>query len=739
VLTGPIALTLLARVPNTVDAPLAGEAREGWTPLPVEFDNLRRDRQLTLPLHVEAPARLLRHSKVAILLATFETAVILDEASIEWRDGSCAYTAAGGAILENNQTLEFTKAAGCRATDRPADLAITIRLRKRGRVAVWTYVPPAATQAPELVRIFSGNPGTFPAGIVRGRFVEMDDPAVRRIALLNYVWNVADGAAWIWMSVLCAGILFAAGCLALPERSAPGIACVALALATLYVTLTPPLQAPDEPAHLLGLAKLTSRPALAAGTEALARRGHLQRIRFHGDERFGPRDAGHPWPEAWSAEVYGHDVASRSVIASSLWRAAMSVLPPTSMPRTLLMIRLVNALVFALAMGGAAAAMRRWAPGGAADLLPLVLLMVPALPFFAMQVSEFSLLADVYILLAASLSVLVADRPEAHRTGILFGAATAVALLGGRSAAPLLPLVAAAAAGRALLGSSTPRGNGLGEARIFWGGCAAGLALFPAFATGVYTGGVWPADAHPAAGWFRSIAESIRFHPALVLAIPAFGLAIEALMIRVKGARVGIPTRLALTRLGGYALAGMVVLSLAGSLVHAYPTLATRETAPPATPMAYTGQVVAVGLTALRLTNTDLLLGSSFWGGFGWIDTVLPSPVVAGLIALTSLALIVSGLTVARRHSSRQALWLVLVATGAVASLAAYAWSAYYVNRNLHGRYVMGLYLSMLPLAWAIPLTRVGPHQALRLRYLLLAVVAAVHAYALPFILRRYF
>src|SRR5206468_508595 len=116
--------------------------------------------------------------------------------------------------------------------------------------------------------------------------------------------------------------------------------------------------------------------------------------------------------------------------------------------------------------------------------------------------------------------------------------------------------------------------------------------------------------------------------------------------------------------------------------------------------------------TALRLTHTDLLLGSAFWAGFGWIDTVLPSSVVAGLTALTSLALISSGLTVARRQSTRQALWLALLASGAVVSLAAYALAAFSVNRNLHGRYVMGLYLCMLSLAWAIPLAGVRPQQA---------------------------
>jgi len=145
-----------------------------------------------------------------------------------------------------------------------------------------------------------------------------------------------------------------------------------------------------------------------------------------------------------------------------------------------------------------------------------------------------------------------------------------------------------------------------------------------------------------------------------------------------------------------------------------------------------------VGLSSLRLRNPDLLLSTSFWGGFGWIDAVLPTWLVIALGLVMAAGLVLTGLSIARRRDARHAIWIAILAAGGVMSLAAYAISNYFLNRNLHGRYLLGLYVAALATAWTVPLQG-ADRAAPRLRLAVVAAVVLVHAYALPFVLLRYF
>jgi hypothetical protein len=750
VLTGPIAAAVFSRVTNTVSTPLAPDDRAEWKEVAVDMLSPRRDRQHSLPMFVAAPATLLAHPRVAILLATHGGRPTLDEAVLEWMDGSCAFRSAPGAVLENNQTLDLFKDAACRADETAAaNLRLTVRVKERAhRVAVWAYQPAPGPQPPDLIRIWEGDPGTYPAGIVRGTYFERGGRP-RRIALLNYVWNIAADSTWIWVTLVVAGALTALSVVLLTrttDEPAPrwkanatiALACASLAFALgiLYVTFVPPFEAPDEPAHLMAFADITGRTGMVQSAETLAKRGHLQRLRFHGDERFRPGDVGRPWPVAWTSEVFAHDVEGRSLTTFWWWKATGGLTRGLTTPRTLLTARLANALAFALTIGAASLLFAAAAPPGATrSVLPIVLLLVPTLPFFATHLSEFALLTDAYILLAASIGVLLADGPMVHRVGFPLGASIALALLSGRSAAPILPLFAALLAARVVLGQrdGTPR-----RTAIFWASCGAGLALFPAFVSEAFSRGLWPGDTQVTiAGWFRQAAELLRAHPAYLLVPIPIGYACESLLARMRSAPPSAAARIG-ARLVGYGLVAMVFVSLAGSLLFDYPTLATRETVVPASAADYTARVLAVALTSLRLTGPDLLTSSFFWGGFGWVDTVLPNGVVIALSAVVALGVMLSGWSVARRQDGRHALWIVLLAAGGTAALAAYAVSNYFVNRNLHGRYLVGVYAAALLAAWTIPLLR-GPQPSERVRPLLLAAVIGIHAFALPFVLLRYF
>ena len=156
VLTGPIATAILSRADNTFTVPLAPDDRPDWTAVPVKMLTAREgDRLHGLPMFAAAPGTLLRHPRVAILLATYGGTPTLDEAVLEWLDGRCTYRSAPGAVLENNQTLDLIKDAGCSADENTAaNMRLTVRLKDRDqRVAVWTYQPGPGVQAPKLLRI----------------------------------------------------------------------------------------------------------------------------------------------------------------------------------------------------------------------------------------------------------------------------------------------------------------------------------------------------------------------------------------------------------------------------------------------------------------------------------------------------------------------------------------------------------------------------------------------------------
>jgi hypothetical protein len=593
-----------------------------------------------------------------------------------------------------------------------------------------------------LIRIWEGDPGTHAAGIVRGSYVEPEGTSPRRIELLNYVWNIAADPTWIWATLLVAGSFTALSILLLTwktestARGALACASLAFALGLLYATFVPPLEAPDEPAHLLAFANSTGRTGMTEAAKTLARRGHLKRLQFHGDERFRPSDIGRPWPEPWPKEVFAHDVEGRSLTTFWWWKATGWLTRGLTTPRTLLTARLANGLLFAVTIGVAAVLFGFAAPPSPKRLLlPIVLLLVPTLPFFATHLSEFALLTDAYILLAASLCVLLADGPKVHRIGFPLGASVALALLSGRSAAPILPLFLAVVAGRVLLGQrgGTPRSTA-----IFWATCGAGLFVFPAFVSEAFSRGLWPGDTSmAAAGWFRQTAELLRTHPALLLATVPIGYVGESLVQRLPSMR-DAPWAQPIARTAGYGLAALVALSLALSVIVTFPTLATREVAPPPNVQAYVSRVLTVGLTSLRLTEPDLLLSTSFWGGFGWIDAVLPAGLVIALTTIVAAALLLTGLSIARRRDIRQTVWIVMLGAGGTASLAAYAVSNYFVNRNLHGRYLVGLYVATLLASWTVPILH-GERSKVPVRVLVVATVIAIHAYALPFVLLRYF
>jgi hypothetical protein len=515
----------------------------------------------------------------------------------------------------------------------------------------------------------------------------------------------------------------------------------------------PPLQAADEPDHVLDFAKVAGRPEVATGVATLARVGHFGRIRFHGDEHLRSVDVGHPLDKAWDAsEVFAMDVAARSATTWLWWKVLAPLVQSARAPGVVLAVRAANALVFAAFLG--IATLLLIATAADASRTPhsvvLALLLVPTLPFFAVHFSEFALLTSCYVVLAAIVAALFLDLRRAHFLGLPLGLVAALIFAGGRSGLPLAPVFAALAAARALLGSPEDASAGPAARRavIFWVGLGLGLASFPLLSTDALRNGLWPGDASAVPDRFKAVAEVLRDNPMLAVVAAPIGFLLELATAWVRR-RLGPPGRIITTsvRVLAYGAAAAVAVSLILSATGvAYPTLSLLESSASASARTYALEAVKVALTGARLSGHDLLLSLSFWEGFGWVDTLPGDGFVTVLVVLASAAAIGMLVCVARAGHVRRAVWLLVLAGGWVASLVLYAVSSYYLHRNLHGRYLIGLYLPILAtcvtsVALAPRLTRFDRLRRLGIgrEWLLASAAIAIHAWALRFILLRYF
>ncbi len=755
-----------ARVPQRT--PLVPRAARGEPlAIPLEGRETRRgSRIFRLTLRLHDPAALARHEELWLYLSSDTKQRHLVGAELRVRGSQCALAASGRDDLREDQPTVFVRSPACFRVDAfagGADLDLTVDVKGDGVLFLLGFEPlqgaePGTIQVPTL--------GPRPAALdVRGHFVWYPETAPR-IVLLNHMWRLSPGLGWLAGFVLAGVGLALAGSLVFPTRplaaaaspsaaailrAGAGASLLAGSLALLHAVLAPPLSGPDEPYHLLGFAELTQNPALAKDTVVWMGETHLWRIRQQPAERFRTIDVGAPYVVE-DDQLRATEVAMRSAVLARLWAAFGPPLAGQPAPRVLLALRLLNTLVFALAVGVATAFVVATVAEPFPQWLTFAFLFVPSLPFFAMHVSETALLCSIYLLLATGLAVMFLDGPRARWAGAPVGLATGLMLAGGRSPWPLAGLVALALMGRVLLGSRVASGAPR-AALVFWAGLAPGAALFFLLQDDAYRAMTDSWSQHFARfipSWLRASGEWLRTQPAAVAGLIAGGAALE---LALRGPRAWVAGRLAerarpLVRRAALVLAVLVLLTLAGSLLVRYPQLPLA----PLRPLSALERIAAVlgsMATMFRVAEPDFLLASSFWVGFGWLDT-MPGPAFqALLVLLVALALVALLLHIALRREVRRFLWLLILGAGAVASLILYVLATQMVPMALGGRYVVGWYLAVLAIVGAALTLDIRSSEHARAEApppsggsraaLLLMLAGPIHVYCLGFILRRYF
>jgi len=751
----PLAWLLEARIPATSRRPLSHPPPEA-RPFAVEIPELRYLRVRgggsvhRIRLGTRNIPDLASRSAISLLVATFDTRPVLDRAEIAIAGTNCVYRTPRGARFPNNELLTFERGSGCAriAAGAATELRLTVQFDNVARAALWSDpATDADVNAGAIVVSDRTAVAPVPRPMLRGALIDVDPSNERpRVQLLAYVWQIAASPRWIWIALLAAAALAWTGIFLLagaPNERAPGwIAqagaggfCAAAAVTLAYAVLVPPFQSADETHHVAGFADFAGRPDIAEKAKELARLGHFERLQFRSVEHFTPADIGVPWPREGDFAV--PDPALRGAAVIWLWRAVPGLVRALPVPRLLLALRLIDGALFAVAVGIffaiVAASTRTRCP----ELSAIPLFLVPTLPFFAMTVSNYGLLIAAYVLMTAGILLDFRDDRGAAWAGPLIGFGWMVGALTARSAVPLAPFLAAWLLGRLLVGR---RDSGWRPALVYWLGVSAFLVA-----------GVWLADR----GYVRmtvGLGEQtlsailvrtvlvVLAHPWLLLIAGLAAAAIE----RAAAQRRPTPSPALRARLGRVAVAAPLVMiaSLVLSLVVRYPKLAFVDPFKSPPPGEYLASVMAVAVTMFRLTNVDFLTSWSFWGGFGWLETVPPAAVVSVLVAASGLAFSALVYRLARDGDVRALPRVTLALAGAAASMAAYALSVVSVTpADLHGRYLIGLYLSMLVIAWSVMprLAALRPTQATLVRTVCAAACVTVHLIALAVILRRYF
>jgi hypothetical protein len=739
-------------------------------------DSRPGERVFRLQLSSTRPGELLEYDQIRLVMATYRTHPRLIRGTLRVSGTPCELVTTSGAVLMDNRHLTFTRGDGCdgvATTAKPVTLELALRMRGSGRVGVWTLTSPKDLSGAATLML-AGPAGQPEKAAVRGFLANTESPSTaRKITLLNHMWQLSDSVQWIWLVVLLAGLLVFAAGLCLPVAAAPAVGrrlarfrhaaratasatLVALALGLLYTVLVPPMMAPDEPYHLAGFGAINGGVPSLAQIRDWSKTTHLARIRFNPDQRFRTDDIRSALPPA-DPSITPTATEQRSAVVTTLWRGLGRLWGPQSAPQALLLLRLAHACVFALGVGISALVLSLLARVRFAALLPLALLAVPTLPFFAMHVSDHAILAAIYPVVAASVATLLLGGPAAHWAALPLGLASGLMVASGRGSWPLLAVIAFVLVARLAFGI-WQSGRSWLAACTFLGGIAVGVAVFMM----IRTPGFDPfflLRKRKLPDPMVHIKDRLSILLALPLALALVGLGLDWLRSRLRRTTTGRSGRFSRLAAG----AGVVLLLL-GCVATAWIEPPQLESLTRASPSGWSAQLVAGAptleqyvknvmlsmATMFRFGRPDFYTFSSFWGGFGWLDTILPDELLLCFSFLVLAGLVTLLLWIARQRSVTLLGWLLTLGVGWAVSLAAYAAVCHYVPVNLHGRYLIGWWLTLLAVVWS-PITfgrsdwtgeppdESQPSSARIRTTIVFVLIPAIHAYCLRFILLRYF
>lgn len=641
---------------------------------------------------------LFNHSKsVSLLLATYLREYNLVSAELTFGDRKCRFTSKAK-LQQDNSPLVLESESIClldQGQNVPFELRIDV-IEADARIALW-----AVNAKKTLGLIVAGKESD---ALLVGEVRYEDIAPQSRLSLLLYMWRDAF-SYWSFLGILSFLLLLSGAYFY--SRSPDSIwytcapALIFFGLSLWMAIIVPPFHAPDEPDHFISFSNVLNSPNHVSQSLELSRHGHFARIKQVSDGRFSSLSMIQPtnddWTMPWQEGVGDSDMRNRSPLVYALWKALpLSVFGHLNIESQVLILRFVNGFLVSVAVLGLSLA-STWM--SSPYLVASSFLLAPALPFFAMGISNYPVFLTVTLFgCALAICLLRSSRRDALFSFLLGACLVLAALtsrLGALTAVPLFVFFLLLISMRVAISNNLGREIFYVETQI--------VAPFGGGLCFIYFFRNYPVMQEVFVSAHRYILTYLRGCPSDFLGpniVVAGGIFVGQMSLLIGIAVRKFLATERLRRLSKRAFAKFPVFLV---IVWLYLCLKAKWFIPNIEGNAEISAlkyVVAWIKTLARdatFSGADFFATSSFWVGFGWLDVPFPRWFV--LIVKVSPVLIIFNYLFTLRRNLRTWWWFFSGVNMLGLYLIALALSAFGVKYNLHGRYLLGFYLIYLVFA----------------------------------------
>ena len=712
-------------------------------PLKVTEDNNKKHMMLVdLVLSGSLPQR------IGLVFGTYGLNIKTTFAKLEIYNSQnqivCRFDGEEQSILDN-KLFSFQSAGNCNFIEKNHTGKLEIETDEQGPVALWAHGPISRQNLESLAVPMtlktsdSGQDSNFaPMGFTFNPSAAPARPIAERLA---FMWNKGLPSVWLLITAMSFAFLLLAFAVTsnglgrwLPALYGLIVFCIASSICF----FVPPFQAPDEPDHALTMAIAMKSDQLTREFEDLGRRTHLERIKFHPEEKFFSKDIEKGADVPWSGHVAPTEL-SRSAITARLWPLLAHSVSGMRGADALLYMRCFQSLIFAFSV-----AVSAWVLGPALSY-PVIAawLMIPTIPFFAMHVSNYGFLLAFSIVFSSAFLALLWGRKDVP-VGFLMGTAIALMLASSRSVWPFAPTLGAAC----LLGTFAQAQKEPTKQKIkYWAALSLGIAIFWFVVTPEFLNYTIGNVTSRLPAKLRTLFESFSSTPIVAAVIFLVGLGLDWLISKLPRNAPKVRTRI--TKF-------FVIFAISGLLFsYLMPYLKPQFVVPDIETPAklplfeYLKKTVILAGTIFRWGNHDFYVSGSFYGGIGWLEALLPSWSTSIVLLFAAAGLVCIVLYTHKSENLRALLGIGLMLTGLLASVALSAKGNWDESVNLHGRYLIPYHISIIAICFSgfaflpklLSKTTQKEHFAEipAFRWVLVGSVVVLQTNAVLFILKRYF
>lgn len=637
--------------------------------------------------HIPSQNRNNKYRSLSLLIGTYHQTPRLISGKIHF-DGECEFSVSDQLVYDN-QLLVFPATSDCLLSKNQYRTTVEFIFEKPTRIAFWTWKQPINIGESLYFSLTNDESNKY---LLRGG-VELDlDPMIEccssRIHRLLFMWKLDQHKNLVFIALI---ILAITPILALffiyIKKSNIGIFCLSLAAGIAFSFFVPPLQSPDEPDHFISYLKLTGNNKKINELKYEARRLHFERIKFRTFEKFSHADLFEEYHKSWSKHVKDSKIQDRSTLSSILWKNIGKLIDRFEIIHQLLILRLFHALVFSLAL--TIIFYLYHIKGEEFPFLPLFILFFPYICFIAIHFSDYALLTSTYIIWSGIFIRALEKGWHSKKESIFIGILLAITFLQSRSAIVFYSLIFlffvinSLSIQRDFFNKLTSR-QFLKHRGIFW------LILLMFFQT------VFLLLAEDKTRAALPIHINFSYKQAvacfvIALVILAYGLEYSVFSCRNNIIRLNHLCKKKLA----FTIGLWIVFSYLANLFDVSPLLQDIETNTVSL-KRYLLQLTKVVLIFFRFQNFDFFVQISFFGGFGWLDTQAHTFYYFISISLIALGFFRLPFQLSKLSARLDQVQGVLLFVGIYFTLFLYGCAAHMVRYNLHGRYLIGLYICIL-------------------------------------------